>query len=110
MKIQTGIVQGDVLSWLLFVVAMMHLNRIRKYAEEATYLQNHKKRLITYLKMDDIKVLAKKEKELETLIRVIKIYNRDIGLEFGIQNEQCAKWKMGKKKEWKWNKYQIRKI
>ena len=33
--------------------------------------------------MDDIKLFDKKEKELETLIRALRIYNHDIGREFG---------------------------
>ena len=38
--------------------------------------------------MDDIKLFAKNEKELETLINTVRIYSRDIGMEFGI--EKCA--------------------
>ena len=38
--------------------------------------------------MDDIKLFAKKCKELETLIHAVRIYNQDIGMESGI--EKCA--------------------
>ena len=38
--------------------------------------------------MDDSKLLAKNEKELETLIHTVRIYIQDIGMEFGI--EKCA--------------------
>ena len=38
--------------------------------------------------MDDIKLLAKNEKEMETLIQTVRIYSQDIGMEFGI--EKCA--------------------
>ena len=38
--------------------------------------------------MDDIKLFAKNEKELETLIQTIRIYSKDIGMEFRI--EKCA--------------------
>ena len=38
--------------------------------------------------MDDIKLFAKNEKELETLIHEVRIYSQDIGMEFGI--EKCA--------------------
>ena len=38
--------------------------------------------------MDDIKLFAKNEKRLETLIHTVRIYSRDIGMEFGI--EKCA--------------------
>ena len=37
---------------------------------------------------DDIKLFAKNEKELETLIHTVRIYRQDIGMEFGI--EKCA--------------------
>ena len=38
--------------------------------------------------MDDIKLFAKNENELETLIYAVRIYSQDIGMEFGI--EKCA--------------------
>ena len=38
--------------------------------------------------MGDIKLFAKNEKELETLIHAVRIYSQDIGMEFGI--EKCA--------------------
>ena len=38
--------------------------------------------------MDDIKLFAKNEKELETLIHAVWIYSQDTGVEFGI--EKCA--------------------
>ena len=38
--------------------------------------------------MDDIKLFAKNEKELETLIHTVRIYSQDIGTEFGI--EKCV--------------------
>ena len=38
--------------------------------------------------MDDIKLFAKSEKELETLVHTVRIYSQDIRMEFGI--EKCA--------------------
>ena len=38
--------------------------------------------------MDDIKLFAKNEKELETLKQTARIYSQDIGMELGIQ--ECA--------------------
>ena len=38
--------------------------------------------------MDDIKLFAKNEKEVETLIHAVRIYSQDIGMEFAI--EKCA--------------------
>ena len=39
--------------------------------------------------MDDIKLFAKNEKELETLIHTVRKYSQDTGIEFG--KEKCAK-------------------
>ena len=38
--------------------------------------------------MENIKLFAKNEKELETLIQSVRKYSQDIGMEFGI--EKCA--------------------
>ena len=38
--------------------------------------------------MDDIKLFAKNENEVESLIHAVRIYCQDIGIEFGI--EKCA--------------------
>ena len=38
--------------------------------------------------MDEINLFAKNEKELETIIHVVKIYTQDIGMEFGV--DKCA--------------------
>ena len=38
--------------------------------------------------MDDIKLFATNEKELETLIQTVRIYSQDIGMEFG--REKCT--------------------
>ena len=49
--------------------------------------------------MDDVKLFAKNEKELETLIPTFRIYSQDIGIEFGIEKYamlvmKSAKWHM----------------
>ena len=38
--------------------------------------------------MDDFKLFARNEKELENLIHAVRIYSQNIGIEFGI--EKCA--------------------
>ena len=106
-KIQRGIFQGDALSPLLFIIAMMSLNHILRKCtcRYKLGISQEKVNHLTY--MDDIKLLAKNEKELETLIHTVRIYNRDIGMEFGL--EKCAKlvMKSGQKNLTGWN-YQTR--
>ena len=38
--------------------------------------------------INDIKLFAKNERELEALIKIVRIYSQDIGMEFGL--ERCA--------------------
>ena len=47
--------------------------------------------------MDDIKLFAKNEKELETLIHAVRIYSQDIGMEFGIEKCTMLVMKSGKR-------------
>ena len=47
--------------------------------------------------MDDIKLFAKNEKELEILIDTVRIYSQDIGMEFGIEKCALLVMKSGKK-------------
>ena len=48
-----------------------------------TYWITEKINLLMY--MDDIKLFAKNEKELETLFQAGRIYRQDIWMEFGIE-------------------------
>ena len=36
--------------------------------------------------MDDIKLFAKNENDLETLIHAVRMYSQDIEMEFGLEN------------------------
>ena len=47
--------------------------------------------------MDDIKLFAKKEKELEILIHAVRIYSQDIGMEFAIEKRAILVMKSGKR-------------
>ena len=46
--------------------------------------------------MDDIKLFAKNEEELENLIHAVRIYSQDIGMEFGIEKSTQLGLKSGK--------------
>ena len=87
-KIQRGIFQGDALSLLLFITAMMPLNHIFRKCTAEHKLSRSLEKINHLVYMDDMKLFAKNEKELETLIHAVRIYSQDIGMEFGI--EKCA--------------------
>ena len=88
-KVQRSIFQGDVLSPLLFIIAMIPVNHILGKCTVRYKLIKPQEKINHVLYMDDIKLFAKNEKELETLIHAVRIYNQDIEMEFGIE-----KWAM----------------
>ena len=47
--------------------------------------------------MDDVKLFAKNEKELESLIHAVRLYSQDIGMEFGIEKWAILIMKCGKR-------------
>ena len=87
-RIQRGIFQGDAPSPLLFIITMMPLNHILRKCAAGYKLSTSQEKINHLMYMDDIKLFAKKERELETLIHTVRIYSQDIGMEFGI--EKCA--------------------
>ena len=75
-KIQCGIFQGDSLSPLLFCICLIplteQLNRLNTGYEEYTI----KTKISHLLYTDDLKLIAKSEKELQKQIQTIKILQR----------------------------------
>jgi hypothetical protein len=88
-KIQCGIFQGDSLSPLLFCICLIplteQLNRLNTgYEEHIT-----KTKISHLLYMDDLKLNAKSEEELQKQIQTVKTFSDDIHMDFGL--EKCAK-------------------
>ena len=75
---------------------MMPLNYILKKCNGVNKI-NKLERKIFYLMF--IKLLAKNEKELETLMQIIRIDSQGIGMEFGIKNVPSSKWKVKKRRK-----------
>ena len=96
-KIQRGIFQGDALSPLLLIIAMMPLNHILRKCTAGFKLSRSQEKINLLMYMDDIKLFAKNEKELETLILAVRIYSQDIGMEFGIEECDMLVMKSGKR-------------
>ena len=87
-NLQRGIFQGDALSPLLFIIAKMTLNQIFRKCTTGYKFSKSPETINHLIYIDDIKLFAKNEKQLETLIHSVRIYSQDIGMEFGI--EKCA--------------------
>ena len=87
-KIRRGIFQGDSLSPLLFVIAMIPLSLILREVKIAYDIGKRNGELNHLLFMDDLKLFAKNEKQLESLIHTVRIFSDDIRMEFGLT--KCA--------------------
>ena len=87
--IRRGIFQGDSLSPLLFIVAMLPLTELLRREEDKGYLFGTEgKRINHLLFMDDLKLFSGKKEDLASLIKVVKGFSKDIGMKFGY--DKCA--------------------
>ena len=87
MKIKSGIYQGDSLSPLVFCLALAPLSSL---LNKSGYGYNIPQGTISHLfYMDYLKTYAKNEDEQTGLLRTIKSFSDDIGMEFGL--DKCAK-------------------
>ena len=90
--IRRGIFQGDTLSPLLFVVAMIPLsillNKEAKGYKFGGEVGKKGKKINHLLFMDDLKLYGGSREEVEGLVGVVKKFSDDIGMEFGI--DKCA--------------------
>ena len=66
----------------------MPLNHILRKCTAGYKLSRSQEKINHLMYMDDIKLFAKNEKELKTLIHAVRIYSQDIVMEFGL--EKCA--------------------
>ena len=87
-EIKRGIFQGDPLSPLVFVLALIPLSLILRKAKAAYEFSESKEKINHLLFMDDLKLYSRSEKGLDSLVQTVRVFSEDIGMEFGI--EKCA--------------------
>ena len=87
-EIKRGIFQGDSLSALVFVLALIPLSLILRKAKAAYEFSESKEKINHLLFMYDLKLCSRSEKGLESLVQTVCVFSEDIGMEFGI--EKCA--------------------
>ena len=87
-EIKRGIFQGDSLSPLVFVLALIPLSLILRKAKAAYEFSGCKEKINRLLFMDDLKLYSRSEKGLESLVQPVRASSKDIGKEFGM--EKCA--------------------
>ena len=91
-KIQRGIFQGDSLSPLLFIVALIPLSFLLHSSGKGYQLTNvHTVSHLLY--MDDIKLY---DSELSSLVSVVSVFAEDICMSFGLNKCNCILLQRGK--------------
>ena len=87
-EIKRGIFQGDSLSPLMFVLALIPLSLILRKAKAAYEFSESKEKINHLLFMDDLKLYSRSEKGLDSSVQTVRVFSEDIGMKFGI--EKCA--------------------
>ena len=90
LKIHRGIFQEGTLSPLSFVIEMVPLSHILRKCRAGYTLSKSQEKIHLIMYMNDMKLFAKNERELETLIQKIRTYIKDIGMEFGIDKRHMT--------------------
>ena len=72
-KIKRGIFQGDSLSPLLFVVAMISLSILLR-KENTGYKFATDGKMVNHLFMDDLKLYERSKSDLDALIDLVKVF------------------------------------
>ena len=88
-KIQCGIYKGDSLSPLLFYICLIPLTEQLNMLNTGNEEHTTKTKISHLLYMDDFKLIAKSEEELQKQIQRGKSLSDDIHMEFGL--EKCTK-------------------
>jgi len=86
-SVNCGIFQGDTLSPLLFCIALTPLSLLLDCL--SGYQATPDKCINHLLYMDDLKLFAKNDCQLELLLHTVKMFSDDLGLDFGL--DKCAK-------------------
>ena len=95
-EIKRGIFQGDSLSPLVFVLALISLSLVLRKAKTGYEFSEGKEKINHLLSMDDLKLYIRNEKGLDPLVQAVHVFSEDTGMEFGI--EKCAMLVMKKEK------------
>ena len=86
-SIRSGIFHGDVISPLLFCIALAPLS-FSLEREKLGYSLREGPVINHLLYMDDLKLFAKSEQQLETLVQITHNFSASMGIQFGFQ--KCA--------------------
>ena len=86
--VKRGIFQGDSLSPLLFLLSMVPLSLILRKEYACYEWGKEEYKLNRLLFMDDLKLFAKNEEQIDTLVGTVHVFSTDIGMEFGMRKRR----------------------
>ena len=86
-QVSRGIFQGDSLSPLLFIVAMIPMARVLERMEVGYQFKKGGSRINHLMFMDDLKLFGRGNEEIDALVQIVRIVSGDIRMEFG---EMCT--------------------
>ena len=79
-----GIIQGDTLSLILFILSVNPLSFLLSKEEGIELTLEEQARIITHLFfVDDLKLYAKNKEKLKALLDIVTRYTEDVGMKFG---------------------------
>ena len=84
MKIRRGIFQGDSLSPLLLVLVIIPLILVLRQTKASHEIKKGGKKINHLLFMDDLKLFAKNEYQIDNLVNTVRAFSEDIKMEFGL--------------------------
>ena len=79
-KIRRGIFQGDSLSPLLFVIALIPMSLVLRKVKMSYSLGKDSGTINHLLFMDDLKLYAMSESQIDSLIQTVRIFSGDINM------------------------------
>uniref|UniRef100_A0A803T202 Reverse transcriptase domain-containing protein n=1 Tax=Anolis carolinensis TaxID=28377 RepID=A0A803T202_ANOCA len=95
-NIRRGIFQGDSLSPLLFIIAMIPLSTILQKTNLGYQISKNSHKISHLMYMDDLKLYGKTETEIQSLTNTVRIFSTDINMEFGLDKCSTVVLKKGK--------------
>ena len=84
-EVKRGIFQGDSLSPLVFVLALIPLSLILRKGKAGYEFSESKENTNHLLFMDNFKLYSRSEKGLDSLVETVRVFSEDIGMALGIE-------------------------
>ena len=81
MKISRGIFQDDSLSPLLFVLVVILTTLVLRQTKVSYELKKGGKKINHLVFMDDLKLFAKNEDQVDSLVNIVRNFSEDIKME-----------------------------